>query len=97
MNIKKETKEYLDYVRTHPCVVCSANPVDADHLQHRGMGGMGSKGKTHTGTIVDFACVPLCREHHSIRHSMTLRDFESKFRVNLWKEAFMLIRSWYVE
>ena len=97
MNLEKETKEYLAFVRSHPCVVCCQRPVDADHLQTRGSGGVGRKGRTHTGTIVDFACVPLCRIHHSERHSFALRDFEKKHKVNLWKEAFMLLRSWYVE
>ena len=97
MNLKKETKDYLGYVRSNLCICCGATPVDADHLQARGMGGKGSKGRTHTGTLQDFSCVPLCRLHHTERHSLSNRDFEDKYKVNLWKEAFLLLRSWFAE
>ena len=86
MNLEKETKDYLSFVRKHPCIVCFEPHVDADHLQVRGMGGIGrKKGRTHTGTIADFACVPLCRLHHTERHSHTLRDFEKKHKVNCYE------------
>ena len=97
MDLKKETKEYLKYVKSHPCTLCGATQVDADHLIHRGMGGVGAKGKTHTGTLQDFTCVPLCRQHHTERHSLGIKGFDSKYKINLWKEAFLLLRSFYVE
>ena len=97
MDLKKETKEYLNYVRKHPCFVCADSHVDLDHLQILGMGGKGSRKGTHSGTIIDFSCVPLCRPHHIERHSLGIRRFNEKYNVDLWKEAFMLLRSWYVE
>ena len=97
MDLKKETKEYLKHVRKHPCFVCSETNVDCDHLQIRGMGGKGSRKGAHSGTIIDFSCVPLCRLHHTERHSLGIRRFNEKYNVDLWKEALMLLRSWYVE
>ena len=97
MDLNKETKEYLKFVRKHPCCVCGESNVDADHLQVRGMGGKGRRKGTHTGTLTDFSCVPLCRLHHTQRHSIGVKAFEIHFRVNLWKEAFMILRSWYAE
>ena len=97
MDLKKETKEFLSYVRSNPCLVCGAVPVDADHLKARGMGGIGVKGRTHTGTLQDFSCIPLCRLHHTERHSLSLTDFQTKYKVNLWKEAFLLLRGWFAE
>ena len=96
MNIKKETKEYLSYVRSNVCLVCGATQVDADHLKARGMGG-GAKRGTHTGTLQDFTCVPLCRLHHTERHSLGLKGFQDKYKINLWKDAFLLLRNWFTE
>ena len=96
MDLKKETKEYLSYIRKHPCLVCGESNVDCDHLQIRGMGGRGRKG-THSGTIIDFSCVPLCREHHTQRHSIGIKAFGIYHKIDLWKEAFLLLRGWYVE
>ncbi len=95
MDLKKETKEYLSFVRSHPCLVCNESSVDADHLQARGMGGRKNKG-THTGSLIDFSTVPLCRIHHTERHSIGTTKFQEKYNINLWREAFMLIRDWYV-
>tara|TARA_R110002012_G_scaffold263932_1_gene447169 strand:- start:497 stop:838 length:342 start_codon:yes stop_codon:yes gene_type:complete len=97
MDLKQETKEYLQYIRSHPCLICGQVPVDADHLDTRGMGGGGKRGRkgTHTGTMKDFSCIPLCRIHHTERHSSTLDDFQNKYNINLWKEAFKAIRDWY--
>jgi len=97
MDIKKETKEYLNFVRSHPCMVCSEARVDADHLQARGIGGASKHKGTHTGTLLDFSVVPLCRIHHTERHSIGTKSFQEKYKVSLWREAFMLLRSWYVE
>lgn len=94
MDLKQETKEYLQYIRSHPCLICGQIGVDADHLDTRGMGGGGKKG-THTGTMKDFSCIPLCRLHHTERHSYTLEKFQDKYNINLWKEAFKAIRDWY--
>jgi hypothetical protein len=91
-----DTKDYITYIKSQPCIVCGQSPVDPDHLQARGMGGIGKKG-TITGTTLDFSCIPLCREHHSERGNTTLKEFQEKYRVNLWKDAFMCLRRYFVE
>lgn len=97
MELIKETREYLKFVRSHPCLVCCETQVDADHLQARGFGGVSKRKGTHTGTLIDFSVVPLCRLHHTERHSIGAKSFQNKYNISLWKEAFMLLRSWYVE
>ena len=90
------TKEYIKYIKSQPCLVCGNSPVDPDHLETRGMGGKGKKG-TITGHIIDFTTIPLCRTHHTERHSHGTKDMNSKYRIDLWKEAFKLLRRYFVE
>jgi len=71
--------------------VCGRSPVDPDHLEHLGMGG------ANKGGLKDYSCVSLCRQHHSERHDLGLRRFEEKHNVNLWKEAFYLLRGYFAE
>ena len=96
MELKKETREYLKYVRQHPCAVCSESYVEADHLEARGLGGRGKRKGTHTGTLVAFTCIPLCPPHQRERHSKTQRDFEDKYNTNLWKINSKMVRDFYV-
>ena len=53
------------------------------------MGGAGTEKK-------DYSCVPLCRIHHSERHQAGNEKFENKYGINLWKDAFNLIRRYFV-
>ena len=86
-----DTKEYISYIKSQFCLICGATPVDPDHLEARGMGNANKSGRK------DFSCVPLCREHHSERHSYGNKKFEKLYHINLWKEAFRLIRRYYVD
>lgn len=70
--------EYLDYLRTQPCVSCGARRgIEASHLITRGaMGG-------------DFGAVSQCHACHAELHSLGLagdglRKFEDRHGVNLW-------------
>ena len=81
-------REYLDYIREKPCLVCGSQPSDPDHLEARGMGGATSEEK-------DLSCVPLCRIHHSERHQFGNKKFEDKYSVNLWKENSRLLRRYF--
>tara|TARA_Y100000296_G_scaffold56248_1_gene64539 strand:+ start:4331 stop:4519 length:189 start_codon:yes stop_codon:yes gene_type:complete len=56
-----------------------------------GMGGANKDG------FKDYSCVPLCRYHHSEYHSGGIHCLESKYQVNLWKDAFNLIRRYFIE
>ncbi len=93
---KKDTDKYIAYIKSIRCIVCGNSPVDPDHLQHRGMGGAG-KGGTSTGTVVDYTCIPLCRVHHSERHTSGIKKFEDTYRLNLWREAFVLLRRYFLK
>ncbi len=84
-------KDYLKYIKSKNCLVCGVSPVDPDHLEHLGMGG------ANKGGLKDYSCVSLCRQHHSERHDLGLRRFEEKHNVNLWKEAFYLLRGYFAE
>tara|TARA_Y100001963_G_scaffold20324_1_gene25906 strand:+ start:202 stop:468 length:267 start_codon:yes stop_codon:yes gene_type:complete len=86
-----DTKEYIKYIKSQPCLVCGSYPVDPDHLDAVGINNNRKPSKR------DYTCVPLCREHHSLRHSMGTRDFEDKYNINLWREAFKLLRYYYIE
>ena len=86
---KYSSKKYLDYIREKPCLVCGLQPCDPDHLEARGMGGATTKMK-------DYSCVPLCRIHHTERHQMGNYKFENTYNINLWKDAFNLIRRYFI-
>jgi len=91
-----KTDDYIKYIRSNGCRVCGRFPVDPDHLEARGMGGAG-KGGTVTNTIKDFSCIPLCRVHHTERGSLGNEKFEKQYRINVWKDAFRLLRSYFTE
>lgn len=74
--------EYLDYIRSFPCCVCGQHPVDAHHLAKK---------------INDYATVPLCRKDHGLYHLYGIDGFESRFRVDLWKDAFMFFMKYVKE
>jgi hypothetical protein len=73
------SESYLEYVRSRPCIVCAA-PADPHHLIARGAGGS------------DLTCVPLCREHHTMVHSMPQAALESRWGLSLWEEAHRTLR-----
>tara|TARA_Y100000593_G_scaffold58461_1_gene108620 strand:+ start:345 stop:626 length:282 start_codon:yes stop_codon:yes gene_type:complete len=85
-----DSKDYIKFIKSHFCVICAKSPVDADHLEHIGMGG-----NRKLNTLKDYSCIPLCREHHRERHDIGNYQFEHKHSVNLFKEAFYLIRKYF--
>ena len=85
------TKDYIRYIKSKHCLVCGKSPVDPDHQEHIKMGGSNPEG------IKDWSCLPLCRIHHTERHSIGSYQFEQKHSINLWKEAFYLMRGYFVE
>ena len=85
------TKDYIKFIKSHHCLICGKSPVDPDHLEHIQMGGSNPQG------IKDFSCVPLCRQHHQERHSIGFYQFEHKHSINLYKEAFNLIRKYFTQ
>ena len=85
------SKKYLEYIKKKPCLACGQMPVDAHHMEAVGMGGANKDG------FKDYSCVPLCRFHHGEYHSGGLHYFEAKYQVSLWKDAFNLIRRYFIE
>lgn len=59
----------LEAVKIMTCVVCSRRPCDPDHIRSRGAGG----GDTHENVW------PLCRWHHTERHTVGLTEFARKY------------------
>ena len=85
------SKKYLNYIRNKPCLVCGLQPCDPYHLEARGMGGANKSG------YKDYSCVPLCRIHHTERHQLGNNTFEHKYNINLWKDAFNLLRRYFIK
>lgn len=51
-------KEYLEFVKAHPCIICNEKEVDNAHFPRpKSTGGR------------DTDCIPLCRKCHSASHS----------------------------
>ena len=77
--------DYLDYIRSLPCLICG-KPGEPHHLEAVGMGRNRNRElKEHYTTI------PLCRNHHIEIETVGLKAFETKYNVNLWREAMRLL------
>ncbi len=79
------TLKYLDFVRSMPCLICRKISVDAHHIVSVGMGNNRKK-----PSLRHLSAVSLCRAHHGELHTMKQREFEEKYSINLWKEAFSI-------
>ena len=83
LDIDKQAKKYIEFIRTKVCTACFNSPVDPDHLTTVGMGNNRKRAR-----LEDFTCVPLCRKCHTERGQMGNIAFEDKHSVNLWYDAF---------
>ena len=88
------TKDYIKFIKSHFCLICAKSPVDADHLETI---GMGNNRNSKSSSLKNYSCIPLCREHHSERHNIGSHKFEHKHSINLYKEAFNLIRKYFTK
>ena len=64
--LRWESAEYQEFVRRHPCATpgcVTRQDRAAHHEQEKGHGGRATKAH-------DSRCLPLCTEHHAIRHSV---------------------------
>ena len=90
--MKDDSLKYINYIKKQYCLICFMQPVDPDHLEAIGMGGNRKKpSEKH------YTCIPLCRTHHTERHSLGLKRFESKYKINLWKESFRKLREYLIK
>ena len=70
-------QDFLDFVKTLPCIACTSEPSDPDHITTRGAGG-------HDEATNVW---PLCREHHVLRHLKGLRFMIQNFpSCRIWLE-----------
>lgn len=76
-------EEYVEFVRSHPCIVC-ARPSESHHA-------FGRRGVSVKPS--DFTCVPLCHAHHDELHRSGRVSFEQFHRVNLVEVAFNLLHN----
>ncbi len=80
--ITRETdKEYLDYIRSHACLIgiLCYGKVEPHHDPTVGAGGS------------DYTSVPLCRKHHSEVGQIGKKRFQEKYGVNFDKERVRLL------
>lgn len=75
------SSEYLRFVSSHGCLVCSG-PSDAHHA-------LGRRGKALKPS--DYGAVPLCRRHHDELHREGSRTFELIHHVSLYETALNLL------
>jgi len=80
-------KKYIDWIKSGECLICWKPNPDPDHLEAIGMGG---NRKKHT--LKHFSCIPLCRLHHTERHSLGVTGFQERYGINLYKELFKKFR-----
>jgi hypothetical protein len=59
--VRLRNKRHLEFVSTHPCLVCGRSPADAHHLRFAQPSALGRK-------VSDEFTVPLCRAHHRELH-----------------------------
>ena len=69
MTAREADGDYLDYIRSEPCLICHAPPPnDPHHLLSNVMGAKGA----------DESAIPLCREHHREYHNLGHAAFEQE-------------------
>ena len=72
--VRETSEEFIRFVHEWPCVVSDCGrpyPVDAHHVHTKGSGGS------------DKTCLPFCRIHHTMIHTIGLKTFQTKYGLNL--------------
>ena len=80
-----DPKEYLDYVRSLPCLI-SGKAADPHHLK----AGRWRKRER----MEDYMVIPLFREYHSELHQIGPEKFEEKYNISLYECAFDIFVKW---
>ena len=81
LNVDKQAKKYIEFIRNKKCTACYNSPADPDHLITIGMGNNRKK-----ATVKDFSCIPLCRLCHIERGQIGDKKFQEKSGINIWKD-----------
>ena len=61
-----KSEKYLRFVRSHACLVCGSDGVDAHHPRYSVTGSLSGMGMKRCG---DDLAVPLCRTDHALCHT----------------------------
>lgn len=79
----KRDREFLDYVKTKPCLACgSSQDIDPCHVRSVGAGGIDDW----------WNVIPMCRKHHRLQHDRGWGYLLQKFpRV----EKYLFQNGWY--
>jgi hypothetical protein len=87
--------DYISFIKHKNCCVCYDKTVgvDAHHLKAIGMGS--NRKKMTDDDHINHGVVPLCRPHHQEYHSIGLKDFDSKYGVNLWKDCYGFLMEYF--
>lgn len=73
-----ESKAYLQWVKSQPCVIRGIQADDAHHIIGHGQGGMGTKAH-------DLFTIPLCREeHHALHRDLSRWEAEHGSQIEVW-------------
>lgn len=82
-----DPKKFLDFIRRSPCLICRSGTYheeigawicDPAHVQTKGSVGT-------TGDVGNI--VPLCRQHHSEQHSIGIKTFQTKYKIDMKARA----------
>jgi hypothetical protein len=87
---------------TRKCAVCGQRFPDPDHVRPRGMGGRRDPADWDRDNVV-----PLCRDHHRMRHNVGIATFQQRMGVDLhelavatwaiWESLTPQQREWYAK
>lgn len=78
-------RNYIDYVKSLPCLVCGNSPCDPEHVFRR------SHGQN------DYLTVPLCRKDHEIRGSMGVDTWEETYRIDIKDALIATMATWMIK
>ena len=79
----RKNKNYLDFIRRLPCIVCRA-PSEPQHIRSQRHCPLEYAGGTSLKPY-DLMSLPCCREHH-VEMEQGYIKFEKKYNLDLKKE-----------
>ena len=78
-------REYIDFVKSLPCLVCGTSPCDPEHVYRRAQGQN------------DYLTVPLCRKDHELRGSMGVDTWEEKYKIDIKDALIATLATWMIK
>lgn len=78
---REKEANYLDFIRSLPCIVTRREPVDAAHVSYA-VPEYGKLGRGKGSKESDRWAVPLCPEEHQRQHTMNERDYWSSVGID---------------